>query len=175
MPPDTYVQAVLVAGIAGAGLVLTAYTLAISRANEILTNRSELWLNVLDEYRKGAGQVSSKTTKERSEQVNKLKEKLDELQGLPSYMNWMVLASFVGYSLASLFSFLWLLSPSSDSFGFAINIAFTVATVVFLFVGIRIIHDINSALEKRYQELKQAGERGLEEVRMAAIDAVDGY
>jgi hypothetical protein len=38
------VESFLVAGITGAGLVLTAYTLAIERSRRLLSNRAEEWL-----------------------------------------------------------------------------------------------------------------------------------
>lgn len=44
---EAYAEAILVTSIAGAGLVLVVYALAVGKASEILSNRAQSWIGAL--------------------------------------------------------------------------------------------------------------------------------
>ena len=158
---SSYVLALLVGSVTGQGLVLTIYSLLVSRAEELLEYRADLLREVklqFEEHKKNLEpqkleKLSDEELRKRSQELKSDLEKIKEYRGLPPYLGASLLGSFVFYGLTTLMSlgWFWIAEPQKEQLGMALTYSFLLATLIFLFMGGQLISDLRSSLKRKRQ------------------------
>lgn len=145
------VEALLVSGIAGAGLVLTTLTLGVLKSNELLEQRSKALREAKSELKKTSKKPEGKTTR-----VLDLAKKIASLENLPDYYGLLIFLSFFFFGMSSLLATLWICTETTfrNQLDPWVGILFLVGVFCFIITGILMMADLQSLLKLRYEELK---------------------
>jgi hypothetical protein len=150
------VESFLVAGIAGAGLVLTTLTLAVLKSEDLLRQRAKALAKTKTDFKRKLKKPETETPK-----LVALAQTIQSLQGLPTYLGAFVTVSFACFVLSSLLAVLWFaadakaISQQPTQFEQPLELFFIVGVIFFLIMGLVMIADVESALKLRYEELKK--------------------
>jgi hypothetical protein len=155
------VETLLLVGITGAGLVLTVYSLVVSRADELLSVRVADWKQSKMTLEEQMNKLKGESNSEQFTRIRHQLDKVESMSAMPNYLGGLVLA-FGGYSLLSILALI-LLSGGGTIFGFEIvNINLLllisfVSTAALAFSGLYGIGDVNKYLNMKYKKMKEAG------------------
>jgi hypothetical protein len=151
------VEALLLGGTTGAGLVLTAYSLVVSRADDLLSQRADELQESKLSLEKQMDEVRSKPETS-SEQFTKLRKELNKVeakQALPSYFGEGIAIAFLGYSALAILAGVWLMGSFQESIRPWLIPIFIGSTAAFAYSGISGIIDIRHYLNREFQEMKK--------------------
>ena len=143
---------ILVASVAGEGLVLAVYALITSILDKIIKARSEL----VEENRKEVNSLldvyNKNKTDENFERLTKSHNRLSNLRSFPAFFSVGMFSTFLFYSLASFFAFL---SLGDSYFEGVQSLFFLFATLVFVVVGIYTFLEVSKAMKHEWKALEE--------------------
>jgi hypothetical protein len=161
---ETVVSVLLEASITGAGLVLAVYALIIPLTRKFFGYRTEAMYAEIEKVRGKLGARADFSEKDFASSdfltidLDELRESIDRIeeeQRIPTYLKWGAGVVFFGYMASTLLSYAWLVNWEQQGMDFWLSIAFVVSTILFLFMGLSAIKDINQTIEKELEELKK--------------------
>ena len=152
MVSELVISTVLQASITGAGLVLAIYGIIIPVFGKIMHYRVNTLTNLIKQIKeKPAKDFLLK--KESIEEAKNSLDYIDEMRKLPLYFRGAVILSFLGYIFSSLFCLLWFLDWNKSTMEQWIPWLFGVASVLFGYIGYRIIRDLIGLIKTKYENL----------------------
>lgn len=151
-----YVFALMVGGVTGAGLVLTIYSLLLTRGEELFRYRL-MELKEAMHRATGLEKIRPEMTDNEFRRMKRAAEanlrRIAAFRQPPSYLGWPLLISFVLYGGTCLGAIWWYWVapgiPMKGDLVTTISWAFGVATLFLLVTGIDLISDIRGALGRR--------------------------
>jgi divalent metal cation (Fe/Co/Zn/Cd) transporter len=152
---ESFVEALLVAGIAGAGLVLTAFSLGVSQAEGIMRAQVTSLANHVKKLRETP--VTETTSKVAIRRRQRIENQVLEKQGLPAALDlgFNVIA-FVGFVGLAFFCFLWLVSENyRSSVQMWLLGSFVISIICFLTSGVSLIWNTHKVISTRFEEEKR--------------------
>lgn len=152
---SAYVLALLVGSVTGAGLVLTVYTLLVTKGEDLLKHRTKTKRKIRSEYLEHLKALQQKMP---PEDFNKKKIELARDQGkmvkawgIPGYLGDGLVGSFVLYAGTAVLSvwWFWTSAASRDNIGTVLSWTFVIATLFLILGGTELMFDIRSYLKEK--------------------------
>ena len=153
------VSTILVASVAGAGLVLAVYTLITSVLDKIIKTRREL---IAENERRFDDSFESYRAEKTDANLQRLTEshnRLSELRSFPSILSYGVTFTFVFYFISAINAFLWLTSEEAASYEIVQVLFFGLASSLFFGVGIYTIGEVARTIRHEWKSLEEEKEK----------------
>jgi F0F1-type ATP synthase membrane subunit b/b' len=150
-----FVQTLLQTSITGAGLVLAVYALIIPLYKKIFNYRAESIYEDLQDLKEAIRETDTRVSQEKLDELKESLENIEAHREFPSYLGWIVGASFFLYLASTLMSVWWILDWNRATFDSWLPYAFGISTILFITIGIYAIKDISQTMKKEFEDLKE--------------------
>jgi hypothetical protein len=173
---NSLVEALLIAGTTGAGLVLTAFSLVVSRAEDLLDERASELEDSIEAVQKQLEELPKidwslpheqhrQPFNEKMTVLNRELNKVRARQALPPYFGFTIKAGFAGYSVVAILAGLLLggvfANATSNGTGGLddkivswLIVVFILSSAAFAYSGLSGIGDISRLLDRRWKRRK---------------------
>jgi len=149
------VQSLMVAGIAGAGLVLAVYSIVLTRVHPFLHQRAQVWWQSLLRLRRRTEQIEAQTSTEAMEGLEREFRNVRTLHDLPVHLTWGLILPFFGYCALSLLAGAWFTGWNKAIIDKQLLNIFLITTAVFLISGFFAIKDLIATIDNDYRAMRQ--------------------